>query len=434
MKILLIYSNIDNFARFKNRRTEFPPIGLLYLASAIDQNKHEVSIIEFNHKIDFPQSSKYDIIGLNINTAISYKLYKANIKLFHSTAQYIIAGGQFATNYYSLIFKELKITAIVRGEGEKIINNLIEKINIINSQNISGVVSAGNIYESSIQRIKDLNQIEPPARHLLRNDKILLNHRVPNSNINSINIITSRGCPYNCAFCGNIYKKVTYRSNKNLKIELINLIENYQINHITVLDENLMLSKKHLIDVCNAFCELNLKWTCNARVDSYSDDKISIMQKSGCLEIKYGIESGDESILRLMNKKITIPQIKKAIIGTKRAGIRTKGFLIFGFPSENIHSINKTLELLIELKTYLDRVNLFNFVPFHNSLCHKFPEKYGITLSKEYFDYSFYSSYKNWWGTKEEYNLLMKHKIILDDYIKLNFENNEPINENQCII
>ncbi len=425
MKILLLYTNIENIARFKSNRIEFPPIGLLYLASAIGKS-HEINILELDKDFNLQQNIRYDIIGLNINTAVSYNLYKKNIEQIKAISSYIIAGGQFATMFYELIMSELNITATVRGEAEEVINQIIDNIQKIEHCRIPGVVTSNNI-DAKVLRIGNINSLNYPARHLLNKNKILLNHRVPESNEYSINIITSRGCPYSCAFCGNLYKKVAFRSPENLKVELNHLKKEYKIKHITLLDENVMYDFRHLKNVCEIFKELKLIWTCNARVDSYSPQKVKLMKSSGCLEIKYGIESGDESILKLMNKKISIDSIKAAIKGTKMAGLKTKGFLMFGFPSENMQSVANTLELLNELKPFLDRVNLFNFVPLHNSVCYKYPEKYGIRLKSKYVDYSFYTGFQHWWGTDNEYKDLLEYKEELDSFIKSNFSNREPI-------
>ena len=74
------------------------------------------------------------------------------------------------------------------------------------------------------------------------------------------------------------------------------------------------------------------------------------MANSGCVEIKFGVESGSSSILRRMNKGITINDIVTAVTRTKLSGIRTKAFMLYGFPGENLYTINETISLLTKLK------------------------------------------------------------------------------------
>jgi anaerobic magnesium-protoporphyrin IX monomethyl ester cyclase len=434
MKVLLFYADDSNVSRYNKRRTEFPPTGLLYIASSINRERHEVTIVELSDLNHLDNNTKFDIVGLSINTAYSFNDYLNKINEIRGRASYIIAGGQFASVYYNEVLEKLKVDAIVRGEGEGVINQLIDNIHNAERDKIEGIITHKNKGRpSKLLRIVRLDDLKFPARDLLDERCILLNHRVVDKNIYSISFITSRGCPYKCAFCGNLYKKVFFRSPENVEAELISLIQGYNIQHVTFLDENLMLNESHLYGICNVLKELKLSWTCNARVDSFTNEKVEFMKLSGCIEIKYGIESGDESILGLMGKDITLKQIKSAIVGTHLAGLKAKGFILFGFPSENKESIRKTISLLAELRPFLYRINLFNFVPLHNSRCFNNPEKFGITLRDKVSDYTFYAQFKKWWGTEEEYFALLKEKKDLEDFISKNFSGKEPIVKNNMI-
>lgn len=146
-----------------------------------------------------------------------------------------------------------------------------------------------------------------------------------------MNIMTSRGCPYQCTFCvypniieGHKWRK---RSVDNVIAELKYVVEKYGVKEINIDDPTFNISKERVIEFCKKLRanKLNLLWTCNARVDNIDEEMLREMKKSGCKMIRYGVESGSMEVLNKMKKGITIEQIKRAFKLTKKQGILALG-------------------------------------------------------------------------------------------------------------
>ena len=113
----------------------------------------------------------------------------------------------------------------------------------------------------------------------------------------------SRGCCFSCRFCACQPKKVRFRTGKNIRSELEFLKEKYGIKGFSTVDDNSIINKEILYNICDCIKDLNLKWNTLSRVDMVEYDKLKVMRESGCIEIKYGIESGSQKILDLMDQE-----------------------------------------------------------------------------------------------------------------------------------
>ena len=151
-------------------------------------------------------------------------------------------------------------------------------------------------------------------------------------------------------------------------------------------------------------------------------DLLNKLKQSGCIEIKYGIESGSPRILKLMNKQITIDEIKRAISITHNVGIRVKAFILHGFPGENIESTMETIQLLEELKEKIDRISLFRFVPLPGSPAYDNAQTYNLILPQNFEEIFIYNNERKWWGTEDEQIELEQAYQMLEDYVKKNWE------------
>ncbi len=108
----------------------------------------------------------------------------------------------------------------------------------------------------------------------------------------------------------------------------------------------LTLKQKRVMQLVNKLREQNLdiQWTCEARVNIVTEELLRAMKKAGCYMIAYGIESGNQMILNNLRKNITIEQIKSAIVATHKAGIQSVGYFMFGSPGETPETIRQTID------------------------------------------------------------------------------------------
>ena len=162
-------------------------------------------------------------------------------------------------------------------------------------------------------------------------------------------VVTSRGCPGGCRFCikhvsyGN---SVRFRSPENIVAEM-ELLAKHGIRSIHMYADIFTVSREQVEGLCELILERNLRmvWTCNSRVDFVDPGLLQLMAQAGCRWISWGIESGDEEILRRVRKGITVEQVERALRWAKEAGIRNWGYFIIGLPGETEETIKETIRL-----------------------------------------------------------------------------------------
>lgn len=337
----------------------------------------------------------------------------------------LIAGGIHATIYPEKVLQELDLDVVCVGEGENTIREIITNYEKRDFSRISGLVyKAANtiIKTGSRPFICDLDTLPLPARHLMPFEDIVMSDRLSNTNLKVTHLLCSRGCPYNCYFCANQEHAIRYRSGKSVREELEYLIYTYKIQGFCITDDNFIVNKDKITDICKKIAPLNLKWSSLSRVNTVDESSLETIRDSGCIEIKYGIESGSQRMLNLMNKQITIEQIKNAVNITYNIGIKIKAFIIHGFPGENLESTMETIRLLDELKGKIERISLFRFTPLPGSHVYIFHKDYGLILPDNYEDIFIYNNARRWWGDSNEQKELEEAYTLLEKYVKDHWE------------
>ncbi len=150
-------------------------------------------------------------------------------------------------------------------------------------------------------------------------------------------IITSRGCPFHCTFCGGHIisgRKIRQRSIKNVMSEIELLYRDYGVREIHIEDDNFTFRKDYVLEFCNHMRSKfpNLTWTCpnGVRIDTLDEEMVEAMRSSGCYALSIGIESGSDKILKLMKKSLNIQKIAEKIEMLKKFDIDINAFFIPG--------------------------------------------------------------------------------------------------------
>lgn len=360
MKILLIRPSERDYSTSRlpdslnNIQGNYPPLGLMYLASVLRVYGYNVKIIDCqisNHSSSFLKKEisrfKPDITGISTMTPYFYEAYNI-AKLVKSFGSVTVLGGPHVSVSPNDIVSEKYIDFAIIGDAEynflSLVQNL-EKKKRGELDNISGLVYTknGKIRINKLNYIKDLNKLPFPSRDILSAEKyycILNNNKYTT-------LITSRGCPYNCSFCfkkrfDNIFRK---RNAKNVADEIELCIDQYGIKEIMFYDEAFSFNKKHVISICNELISRNLdvKWEATFRVGDANKDLLKLMFKAGCFRLRYGVESGNQTTLNMMNKNIKLQQVKKAFLITKKTGIETLAYFMIGYIGEGAQSVQNTI-------------------------------------------------------------------------------------------
>jgi len=193
-------------------------------------------------------------------------------------------------------------------------------------------------------------------------------------------MLTSRGCPYNCIFCSKpiFGRKVRSQSPQRIASEVEYLAEKFKVKEIAFYDDIFTLDKKRIAKLAEEFKQRNLSlpWTCETRVDLVTEELLKAMKEAGCYIIAYGIESGNQTILDNLRKKITIAQVTKAIKMTHDVGIQSIGYFMLGSPGETPATIRQTIDFANYLP--LDFAQFSVTIPFPGTDLYNLYLKQGI--------------------------------------------------------
>lgn len=162
-------------------------------------------------------------------------------------------------------------------------------------------------------------------------------------------VLTSRGCPAGCRYC---IKHVTYqasvrhRSPEHVLKEMY-MLKELGMHHIHFEADLFTVKKEFVYDLCNAIIKdgLQMRWSCNSRVDFVDEDQLRLMKKAGCFMIAWGLESGSETVLKRARKGTTVKRIQETIAASNRVGIKNWGYFIIGLPGETVETIQQTITL-----------------------------------------------------------------------------------------
>lgn len=356
-----------------------PPISLGYLASTI-RKKHNVKILDcLKENLTIEQVEKYakdyQVVGITLFTKdLSLcKKYLENIKKANADIITILGGPHpSAVPEETLTFFKDLVNYIFIGESEIGFPKLIDFI---------------ELGEPPLDKIEGLAYI--------RNNKIYKNPPVCPENIDDFQItwdlippdtypmaphgaffkqypiapiITSRGCPFHCTFCGGHIisgRKIRQRTVDTVISEIKLLYEKFGVREIHIEDDNFTFRKEYVLEFCEKLKANfpDLTWTCpnGVRIDTLDEEMILAMKSSGCYALSIGIESGSDRILKLMKKSLNVQKIKEKIEMLKRFNIDINAFFILGYPGETKEDIKKTIDFALSLP--LKRASFANFQP-----------------------------------------------------------------------
>lgn len=371
MRGIFLYPEYYEIARFGKKRKEYPPFGVMYLAAVAENAGHSIEIKSVslqNYKFDL---RGYDLVLYSLSSSCTYSMMKKarDESLFHDSVK-ILVGGIHASLYPKEVFKEFKADYLTKGEGEialiKILNHL--ENNECN-KSIKGVMTIDNCNEEIeyADFVKNLDEIPFPARHLLPEEDFIMTGRLAIRNIKMTHILVSRGCPYHCYFCGGINKNYRYRSAEKVFEELLYLKEMYGIGGFVINDENFTVNKKSVLSICDFLKKLQMPWSALSRVDTIDEEMIEKLAQAHCIELKFGLESGSDKMLKLMNKGCTVEDAENTLELCCKHNINAKLFIMHGFPGENEETTSETIDFLTRNSSKIDRVSLFRWTPLPGS-------------------------------------------------------------------
>ncbi|PIN79615.1 hypothetical protein COV16_03270 [Candidatus Woesearchaeota archaeon CG10_big_fil_rev_8_21_14_0_10_34_8] len=408
MKVLLIFPPQNLKARYSHNIGNvggfLPPLGLCYMAAVLEKAKHEVRIMDcpvndyrINHIMDEINSFKPEVVGLAAITSLA-KVTKGictEIKK-QSPNITIMIGGPHATIMPKEVAKEMEVDIVLVDEADNKIVEILEDLPKYKKEKIV-----------ECEKVKDLNVLPYPARHLLDMKKYTSLPNAYKTTPYVTHMVTSRGCPYTCTFCFDALGKFRQRSVENVIGEIKLMQKEYGVKEIAFWDDILTLNKDWTHKLCDALEKEKIVWSCYTRLNLVDLPLLKHMKKAGCWNIFYGIESGDDELLKNIRKMMTVDQMKQSIRWTQEAGIEIRGSFMIGLPGETPEKAQKTIDLAIELEP--DYAQFSITTPYPGTQLWDSYEKWG-TLDKSFEDYHGWSPVFVPHGYKDRKELMAMHK------------------------
>lgn len=266
------------------------------------------------------------------------------------------------------------------------VNNLSAKLTeaVVEGQDLS--VVSNLLYKTSVEVIKT-DDAQPKSLKLLANpsfDGLNLNAYLTPEIV--LPISASRGCYWQkCAFCDHFYGNVyDLKPTEKLISEMKYLVENYGIRHYEFIDQ--AVSASYLQQMSQAILDagLDVRFFMYARTEQeFTQEVLDLAFKAGCRMILWGIESGSERILKIINKGIDIENRFEPLVRANKAGIWNFAFIFFGFPTETAEEAMMTINMIVDNKDVINCYGLSTFTLGKHTILSESPEKFGISEIKE---------------------------------------------------
>lgn len=386
-KILLINPPF-NYGLLDSASPRCPPLGLAYIASYLEKFAYKVKILDafalnLSYREICERIKKFspDIVGITGVTSNFNEMMKISemVKTIDKKIK-VIVGGPHASIMPKSCFVNGNVDYVVVGEGELTFKELVDAIcNGKNTNKVKGICfkKNGKFFRTPDRPlIKDIDSLPMPAYHLLPMESYRP-YAVFDVGRKFCSMVTSRGCPYSCTFCCSsaLYRHI-YRAHSPERVfeEIKLLYEKYGIRHIYFQDDEFTIIHKRVEKICDILIEnkLDIIWECLAHPSHITKDLLVKMARAGCVDIVYGVESGCDKILKEINKKITLDQVKKVCRWTKEAGILCRVSFIIGFPYESGKEIRKTIDFAKSLDVDIAYFNVLT--PYPNTKIYKIIE------------------------------------------------------------
>jgi anaerobic magnesium-protoporphyrin IX monomethyl ester cyclase len=304
--------------------------------------------------------------GLNPSIIGIYSMFSLNTsafrlaRLLRDDCDLLVAGGPLPTIFPEDYLKRFDVVCI--GEGEQTMLELGEaelkqrKLSSIKGICIRKNHEHGTAGESTTRTparppIRLLDSIPFPARDLFDNTEYREYFR-KRFGREETSIITTRGCPFECDFCSRpIFSNHFRARSANNVVDELEQISGLGYDSVWFSDDCFTLIPSRVLQICREIKNrsLDLKWECLSRVDGFTLDMAKEMKAAGCERVFFGIESGDDGILRQMNKQIDVDQARNTVEAAAKAGLKAAGFFIVGYPGENDSTILRTIRFATRL-------------------------------------------------------------------------------------
>lgn len=343
------------------------PIGLAYVSSYIRQFGHEVTPLNMNHhtaEAGYAELERllathdFDVIGIT-GLTVAFNAIETMVRFIRErSGAKVVLGGGITSCESELVMQTIHPDFMVVSEGELIFRELLD---VITSDGDAARVAGIWYWDGETPRatgdgpsIADLDDLPFPDLELfgiareteLQSTRQITYHETRFHAGKTVPITASRSCPFRCTFCYHAgMGKYRRHSMTNVVDHIEQILAKVDATHISIYDELFSANKKRILEFCDLLEQRGLQftWFCQLRVDQLDQELLHRMRAAGCRHISFGFESGSDTVLESMDKKITAAQIARAVELTRNARIGIQANFLFGDPAETDATLAESL-------------------------------------------------------------------------------------------
>ena len=363
-RVLLINPTTHNvYDKSKVKGQVHPPLSLATIATPLLDDGHTVKIIDL---IVYSEDIKKVISEFNPNyigitfTTPQYNNFKEICKLIKKINNEIIivAGGVHATAQTKQVLDESEVDILALSEADFVFPEIIKSKNLREVKGIAFKENKEIILTLPSEKTMNLDNL---PIHLFD----LKKYKTPKSfGLSPLGAIeTSRGCPFRCIYCNKNIFGHNFRT-KSIKrvIDEFKYLKEIGFKEVVIEDDCFTFNMGRAKSICDMLIKekVNLRWTLwnGIRVDCVDLEFLKKAKRAGCYRVHFGVESANQKILNRIKKGINIEQVKRAVKLTKKAGVISIVYFMFGFPGETEESMQEAIDLAIELNPDFARVSI----------------------------------------------------------------------------
>lgn len=429
MRVLLINPGWEGVVSTKGNRINrsWPPLDLLNCAALLEKEGIEVGLIDAracpvdNEKIAL-MAKAYDKCFITSSPIDRWQCPNIDLapfleltRLLPKEELYIM--GTHGTVCPDELINQTKVKAIIRGEPElTVLDVSLGKT----FKDIPGITYSDNdkIIHNRERELLSLDDLPMPAFHLI--DVRNYSYEILGKRL--LLFEGSRGCPYPCIYCQKSMYGRPYRMKSPDKLvdEVVYGVEKFQAQSAYFIDLEFTLKRDFVTEFCSKLIAKNisLQWTCQTRADTVDLELLRLMKKAGCRLIHFGVETGSERIMEIINKKISLSQIAHGVLTTKKTGIEQACFFMFGFPTETEEDRLKTIAFAKTLNP--------TYASFHKVTTYP-----GTPLFEMMNEYSTLSKFPTWLKESEtDYLNQTVRQALFEFYVRWQYINKNIIMSN----
>ncbi len=400
MRVLLVNPsmNLKKMGRFGRLMEPMPPIGLAYVAAALQRHGCHVRVVDMfaehlpvEEVVERAVRFRPDLFGMTVLTPSAPVCEAVSREVRRRLPDVrIVWGGVHADVFGRDCVAGGATDFVVHHDGEITACELVDAL-AAGEPDLSGIdgltwrTTDGEVVTNRPRALnRDLDALPYPAWELFPVHRYGL---LPFADIArpALTMTGSRGCPYRCDYCSLLHTGKTFRRRDPIAIvdEYEYLVDRFGVRQIGFVDPIFPLVKKDLRPICEEIVRRGLDrrcvWLSETRADRLDPETCELMYRGGCRRVLMGIESGVDLLLGNVNKTLTTERVREGVANARAAGISTVGLFMLGLPGETPELSRETIEFAVELD--LDYAKFGITVPFPGSKL--FEDRWQKTLFRE---------------------------------------------------